>query len=376
MSKIKTGYAIGVLFFTIVSACVGNNGNDNRTTDTDTSAVHHTDTPTESSTLSSDSNAISTDTPTEEDTNPPLPVDELTGKETPPGNSWIRIEAGSFTFGSPENYPCRGPGVEKEVPVTLTRPFFIAATELTQAQWGALDLPNPSKNVGADKPVTFINFYEALVWCNKLSKLEGLEPCYNLSSCVNPVGTGCGPEEPWGDEGCWEEGTNYNCKGEIHNYSDWYACPGYRLPTTAEWEYAAKAGVTETRTYGGDLNGEALSTCSRQPSLEDIAWYCNNAGGELHPVGQKLPNPWGLYDTLGNVYEWTDFFSDGQSLDYDKPDQPLTDPLGPRTGRTKDLRGGTFAKTGCFVNPTWQFNKEPYTRRYDTSFRPVRTIFE
>ncbi len=304
------------------------------------------------------------------------PYDALSGRETSPVIEWIQIEHGSYIFGSDPEYPCRG-GNEKQVPVTLTRSFFIASTEVTQAQWEALAFPNPSKNIGADKPITYINFYEAAVWCNKLSLLEGLETCYDFSSCRNDVGVGY-PDglEQSDEQGSWNPDYNFNCSGEIHKYEDWYACPGYRLPTTAEWEYAAKANVTETRTYGGDLIGEQIGHCSEQPSLNDIAWYCFNSGDELHPVAQKLPNPWGLYDTLGNVYEWTDYFADGQPLDYENPDQSMTDPIGPLTGRYKDLRGGKFMSTGCIVNPTWQYGFYPYGIRYDTGFRPVRTIFE
>mgnify|MGYP001314579376 CR=1 FL=1 len=201
----------------------------------------------------------------------PIQYDLLSGQESTPDINWETITAGDFIFGSPEDFACRAPVVEKQVPVTLTRSFLIAATEITQTQWETLDLPNPSKNVGADKPVTFINFYEALVWCNKLSLLEGLETCYDLSTCRNEVGTGCGPDDPWEEEGCWDESRVFTCSGEIHKFADWYACPGYRLPTTAEWEYAAKAGVTDTLTYGGDLLPEVYGYCDEQSSLNDMA---------------------------------------------------------------------------------------------------------
>ena len=302
-------------------------------------------------------------------------TDQLSGSEAAPDITWIAINKGAFVFGSAEDTPCRAPIREIEVPVTLTRSFLMAATEVTQAQWQALDLPNPSQNVGADKPVTFVSFYEALVWCNKLSLLEGLDTCYDLSSCTNPVGTGCNKDDKWPDQACWNKKKVFNCTGEIHKYKDWYACPGYRLPTSAEWEYAAKAGTT-TNTWIGDINEQIIGECVEQPALEDIAWYCNNSGGKLHPVAQKQPNPWGLYDTLGNAYEWTDYFSDGQPLNYNKPDQPVTDPIGPRSGEMMEIRGGNYKKSSCKVTSASQFNENAETRAYDISFRPVRTILE
>ncbi|MCK9522936.1 MAG: formylglycine-generating enzyme family protein [Proteobacteria bacterium] len=301
--------------------------------------------------------------------------DQITNKEIIPSIEWIKINKGAFVFGSAEDIPCRGPIAEKQVPVTLTRSFLIAATEVTQAQWQALDFPNPSKNLGADKPVTFINFYETLVWCNKLSLLEGLDTCYDLSSCTNPVGTGCNKDDKWGEEGCWDKKKVFNCTGEIHKYKDWYACPGYRLPTTAEWEYAAKAGTT-TNTWAGDIDWQIIGECIEQPALEDIAWYCHNSGGELHPVAQKQPNPWGLYDTLGNALEWVDYFSDGQPLNWNRPDQSLIDPTGPLSGDSKDLRGGSFSDSSCLIHPSWQTATRPTMRVFDSSFRPVRTILE
>jgi formylglycine-generating enzyme required for sulfatase activity len=189
------------------------------------------------------------------------------------------------------------------------------------------------------------------------------------------VGTGCDKDDKWADEGCWDEKKVFHCKGEIHKFKDWYACPGYRLPSSAEWEYAARAGTT-THTYNGDILPQGVSDCVQQPALDSIAWYCRNAGGQYHAVAQKQPNPWGLFDMLGNVYEWTDYFSDGQPLDWDREGQALSDPLGPTSGNLKERRGGVFAKSGCDVNASWQSSDLPVTRSFWTSFRPVRTIFE
>ncbi|MBN2342096.1 MAG: SUMF1/EgtB/PvdO family nonheme iron enzyme [Deltaproteobacteria bacterium] len=305
-------------------------------------------------------------------------ADELTGNERIPETNFVHISDGSFIFGSPTERPCRAPLIEIETSVTLTHSFLIAEAEISQHEWQALDLPNPSKNVGENKPVTFISFYEAAVWCNKLSKMEGYDTCYDFSNCTGHAGSGYPDGMEQSDElSSWNSNYNFNCPSDIHKFNNYYSCPGYRLPTTAEWEYAAKAGTT-SHTYGGDVHYTALSYCEDEPALNDIAWYCFNSGDTLHPVKQKLPNPWGLYDILGNVYEWTDFWSDGQSLDgTNQPsDVVLVDPQGPTIGRRKDLRGGKFKLTGCYTSPSYQSGDYPYAKRYDSGFRPVRTLFE
>ena len=302
--------------------------------------------------------------------------DQLSGNETTPDVAWLPIDAGFFTFGSPIDSPCRAASNEDEVPVTLTRSFQIAATEITQAQWEALDLTNPSWTKDPNRPVTTINFFEAAAWCNKLSRLEGLDTCYKLENCENEIGVECINNEGIQFPSC---GINYElafrCTGDIHRFPDRYSCPGYRLPTHVEWEYAAKAGITETHTYGGDVHADlTLGSCSEQPALEDIAWYCNNSGDEIHPVGQKLPNPWGLYDTLGNACEWTD--SPAGPLNEDFSSSPVTDPVGFPYDTTTEIRGQYFGATGCLLRPSDRMSAPSDERSEWFGFRPVRTIFE
>jgi formylglycine-generating enzyme required for sulfatase activity len=250
----------------------------------------------------------------------------------------------------------------------------MAETEITQKQWTAMDLNNPSQYQGNNIPVTFISFYDAALWCNKLSKLEGLDTCYNLGECKNVPATGCDTEKELEQFGCGEN--TFTCGGAIRKYSNMYLCPGYRLPTTVEWEYAAKADFAEARTYGGNLLEENLAECFEQPSLNDIAWYCYNSEDHPHPVAQKKPNPWGLYDTLGNTFEWIDYFDHGRELNWYEEKEPLIDPTGTPTGIVRDLRGGSYYSVGCLNNPTFQNSDDSYARGCDYGFRPVRTLFE
>jgi formylglycine-generating enzyme required for sulfatase activity len=242
------------------------------------------------------------------------------------GGGWVSIPAGSFMMGSPPTEACRG-GDEDRHQVTLTRGFRIMRLEASQARFGAEMGYQPSQHAGCDDcPVEQVSWHEAAAFCNALSTREGLAPCYE----------------------CAGAGAAVSCKSSPdHEGGAIYDCPGYRLPTEAEWEYACRAGATSPL-----YTGAAVVSCSAADSeVDEIAWYDDNAAGTTHPGGQKRANPWGLSDMAGNVWEWVHDRYRAQL-----GAAPVTDPV--ETAGAQGLsRGGAINEAAgharaAFRNPT------------------------
>ena len=262
-------------------------------------------------------------------------------------STWVSISPGTFTMGSPKTDPCREIEGLKETEhlVTLTRSFEIPTTEVTQGQFKALMWYNPSKHqaCGKDCPVEMVNWHEAAAYCNALSVQKSLSTCYTCKGSGKSV--------------TCAEATAYS-KGKV------YDCPGYRLPTDAEWEYAYRAKTT-TLLY----NGTITQCKEKDPNADKIGWHGKNSGGKSHPVAKLAPNAWGLYDMPGNVREWSHDW-----LINDLGTKAVTDPWGQDTEfYYRTIRGGSWFGKTLNLRAAHRFNKPPTYRCHGIGFRCVRT---
>ena len=164
----------------------------------------------------------------------------------------------------------------------------------------------------------------------------------------------------------------------MHKYSARVDCPGYRLPTVAEWEWAARGGTT-TATYNGELTTDSAD-CPPDPALDPIAWHCGNSELVLHSVGLLEPNVYGLYDMLGNAGEWVSDVYTGAGLEENEgKTPPLVDPVGKldeHWAHNRPLRGGSIAMEACRSAATTNLPFPAEGRGYQISFRSVRTLLE
>jgi formylglycine-generating enzyme required for sulfatase activity len=200
---------------------------------------------------------------------------------------------------------------------TISKPFYIGVFVITQAQYEVIIGKNPTRNEGADYPVYDVTWFDAVEFCNKLSESTGEK---------------------------------------------------YRLPTEAEWEYACRAG-TQTLYFWGDSEDE----------MGKYAWYGKNAWSEvwttphadnegIQPVGQKEANAWGLYDMIGNVYEWC---SDKYG---EYPIEAATDPKGPKSGDFHICRGGEWNSEPWDARSAYRNYADPKSCQGTLGIRVVKEI--
>ena len=253
------------------------------------------------------------------------PYTEIELALTPLPHRLCKVPKGSFTMGSPETESGRDSTNEKQHAVMLTTDFWMTESEVTQRQYMNLMGSSPSSFKGDDLPVETVSWFDAVAYCNALSVKEELPPCYQID------GTTVG----------WADGVK---------------CAGYRLPTEAEWEYAANPATPPRTVYAGSDN------------VDGVAWYSSNAGSTTHAVKTKTANGRGLYDLSGNVWEWV---WDWYQASYEA--LPSTDPIGPSTGATRVRRGGALNITATNARVAIRGSDPPAYRGYDVGFRIVRS---
>jgi formylglycine-generating enzyme required for sulfatase activity len=223
------------------------------------------------------------------------------------GVDFVKVKAGCFLMGRDANFE---DGNNDELPrhkVCITKSFYLGKHEITQGQWVAVMGNNPSHFKGRSKPVEQVSWHDAKTFIKRLNQSEG--------------------------------GNHY------------------RLPTEAEWEYAARAGTSSAWHFGDD-----------EGSAGQYAWYDGNSGERTHPVGQKKPNPWGLYDMYGNVWEWVqDWYGENSYRNH-----ATNDPEGAGSGRYRVRRGGAWSAGAGGLRSAYRSYSSPGNRYSNLGFRLVR----
>jgi formylglycine-generating enzyme required for sulfatase activity len=252
--------------------------------------------------------------------------------ERPVPSNMVWVEGGTFMMGS-----ANGRDNEKPVHMVTVKGFYMGKYEITQKEWREVmgttiaqqrTITNSDLSlygIGDNYPMYNINWYEAVEYCNKLSLKEGLNPAYRGS------------------------GDSITCD---------FNASGYRLPTEAEWEYAARGGNKNSITY----------EYSGSNNVDSVAWYDGNNTGTTHPVGSKQPNSLGLYDMSGNVSEWCwDWHGSYRA-------GSQSNPVGPSLGTFRVLRGGDWTIPAVNVQLVYRGGSyiPPSSRGVDMGFRLVR----
>lgn len=222
--------------------------------------------------------------------------------------AFVLVPSGSFMMGSGTHTRSVSNDEVPQHPIRISRPFYLGKYEVTQGQWVAVMERNPSKFKGSMLPVENVSWMDVQIFIQRLNAREGSEV--------------------------------------------------YRLPTEAEWEYAARAGTDTTWYWGNSAEG-----------VERYAWHSGNAERQTHPVGQLAANAWGLHDMLGNVWEWV---SDRHGSRY-YAQSPDTDPAGPGTGSHWVCRGGSWSYGPRDLRSANRVGQPPDFRNADLGFRLVRS---
>ncbi len=239
----------------------------------------------------------------------------------------VLVTGGTFTMGET--------GYATPVHQVTVSSFYMGKTEVTQGQWKAVMGSNPSyfTSVGDNGPVEQVTWYDCISYCNKLSIKEGKTPVYSIGGNTSPSS--------------WTSGTierNTSAKG-------------YRLPTEAEWEYAARGG-----------NQSHIYTYSGSNTVGDVAWYDANSGSTTHQVSTKTANELGISDMSGNVWEWCwDWYGAYSST-------AQTNPTGASSGSSRLLRGGSWNYSYNLCRVSYRYYYYPDYNLINIGFRVVEDL--
>lgn len=223
------------------------------------------------------------------------------------GMEFVLVPAGEFYMGFLQEEKGRPDSESPAHRVTIKNPFYMGKSPVTQKQWKNIMGNNPSHFKGGDRPVEMVSWKEAQKFVKKLNAIENTDK--------------------------------------------------YRLPSEAEWEYACKAGTQTRYFFGGD-----------ESKLKECAWYAENSGRKTHPIGQKKPNSWGLYDMHGNVWEWV------QDKWHDNSTPSNGSIWEDGDGSFRVSRGGSWYCDPDSCRSAARFSRAPESRFANLGFRLVREL--
>jgi len=258
--------------------------------------------------LSSVSSAILVDSAAIADAAPKLAIAEAT------------IPAATFTLGANDSFT----DIKPEHKVSVSS-FFMAKYEVSQGEYLAIMGSNPCKSQDSGLPLESVTWYDAVTFCDALSLAKGLDAVYAINGAT---------------------------------VSADFSKDGYRLPTEAEWEYAARGTATD-----------AFTTFAGSDTIGEVAWYGDNSDNASHPMGKKKANAFGLYDMSGNVAEWC---WDWYGSTYEGYGSALTNPTGPATGTERVRRGGDFHNNDNSAQVVYRYHQTPTAKYNNVGFRVCR----